>query len=408
MAGRARAAGPEPLHAAAGRRRPAGVHRRGPGDRPPGQQVRPQGEAARDRLVPLVRSHQGRGRDAPARHAPHERHRRDRRAEHVRRRRALRHRGPAAGGDPPAGPQPQHPRRRLLQLDRRQRLRLPRRTAPTPTTWAATPRTCSAWSGSRRRARSSAPARSARATAGSAARAPARPCAASAGARSAAAGASASTPSAPSSSPRTSARPSGTSRARCRRTACPCTRTCASTRSPCPTGTPGRTIYYKIYDNEIGYIFHRQFNLAGADLAPAFWLMYNDATKTLSDVPELVADPEIAEADRGAAHQLPAHPRRAVEGRHRAAGQDPRRHPRGGRRLEGRALLRAGHGRVHQHVPAAARPQAHQLRLGRRLHRQLDAVRHAGLGQGLRARRPPRASSATPPAASSCSAAATR
>ena len=73
------------------------------------------------------------------------------------------------------------------------------------------------------------------------------------------------------------------------------TRTCASTRSPCPAGTPGRSIYYKIYDNEIGYIFHRQFNLAGADLAPAFWLMYNDHTKTLSDVPELVADPEIAE-----------------------------------------------------------------------------------------------------------------
>ena len=25
--------------------------------------------------------------------------------------------------------------------------------------------------------------------------------------------------------------------------------------------------YYAIYDNEIGYLFHRQFNLAGADLA---------------------------------------------------------------------------------------------------------------------------------------------
>ena len=53
-------------------------------------------------------------------------------------------------------------------------------------------------------------------------------------------------------------------------------------------------IYYEIYDNEIGYIFHRQFNLAGADLAPAFWLMYNDASKTLSDMPDLVADPEVA------------------------------------------------------------------------------------------------------------------
>lgn len=51
--------------------------------------------------------------------------------------------------------------------------------------------------------------------------------------------------------------------------------------------------YYKIYDNEIGYIFHRQFNLAGADLAPAFWLMYNDHTKTLNDVETMVNDPEI-------------------------------------------------------------------------------------------------------------------
>ena len=52
-------------------------------------------------------------------------------------------------------------------------------------------------------------------------------------------------------------------------------------------------------------------------------------------------------------------------------------------------------------------PQAHQLRLGRRLHRQLDAGRHARLGQGLRARRRPPASSATRRTASWCSAAAT-
>lgn len=52
-------------------------------------------------------------------------------------------------------------------------------------------------------------------------------------------------------------------------------------------------IYYQIYDNEIGYIFHRQFNLAGADLAPAFWLVYNDHTKTLGDIEEMVKDPEI-------------------------------------------------------------------------------------------------------------------
>ena len=52
-------------------------------------------------------------------------------------------------------------------------------------------------------------------------------------------------------------------------------------------------IYYQIYDNEIGYLFHRQFNLAGAELAPAFWLMYNDHTKTLGDVEQLAAEPEV-------------------------------------------------------------------------------------------------------------------
>jgi hypothetical protein len=60
-----------------------------------------------------------------------------------------------------------------------------------------------------------------------------------------------------------------------------------------PTWDAWADIYYKIYDNEIGYIFHRQFNLAGADLAPAFWLMYSDPTKTLNDVPELLERPDV-------------------------------------------------------------------------------------------------------------------
>ena len=51
--------------------------------------------------------------------------------------------------------------------------------------------------------------------------------------------------------------------------------------------------YYEIYDNELGYIFHRQFNLAGAELAPAFWLMYNDHARTLGDVPDIAARPEV-------------------------------------------------------------------------------------------------------------------
>jgi glycolate oxidase len=60
-----------------------------------------------------------------------------------------------------------------------------------------------------------------------------------------------------------------------------------------PTWDAWADAYYEIYDNEIGYIFHRQFNLAGGDLAPAFWLMYNDHTKTLGDVPALEALPEV-------------------------------------------------------------------------------------------------------------------
>jgi hypothetical protein len=51
--------------------------------------------------------------------------------------------------------------------------------------------------------------------------------------------------------------------------------------------------YYGIYDNTLGYIFHRQFNLAGADLATALWLTYIDPTKTLNDVETAAADPEI-------------------------------------------------------------------------------------------------------------------
>jgi len=60
-----------------------------------------------------------------------------------------------------------------------------------------------------------------------------------------------------------------------------------------PTWDAWADCFYKIYDNEIGYVFHRQFNLAGADLAGAFWLMYIDPTKTLNDVEQMVKQPEI-------------------------------------------------------------------------------------------------------------------
>ena len=69
-------------------------------------------------------------------------------------------------------------------------------------------------------------------------------------------------------------------RAPSRPTACPLDETFRVYTLAVPTWDAWADIYYKIYDNEIGYIFHRQFNLAGADLAPAFWLMYNDPTKT--------------------------------------------------------------------------------------------------------------------------------
>ena len=58
--------------------------------------------------------------------------------------------------------------------------------------------------------------------------------------------------------------------------------------------------YYQIYDNNIGYIFHRQFNLAGADLATPLWLTYIDPTKTLNDVETASKDPEIMKANEEA------------------------------------------------------------------------------------------------------------
>jgi glycolate oxidase len=53
--------------------------------------------------------------------------------------------------------------------------------------------------------------------------------------------------------------------------------------------------YYKIYDNEIGYIFHKQYSKLGTDLGPAFWILYNDPTKTLSDIEEISKRPEVQE-----------------------------------------------------------------------------------------------------------------
>lgn len=50
---------------------------------------------------------------------------------------------------------------------------------------------------------------------------------------------------------------------------------------------------YKIYDNEIGYILARAYNVMGEDLGLAFWFMYNDPTKTICDIEEIVKKPEV-------------------------------------------------------------------------------------------------------------------
>jgi hypothetical protein len=50
--------------------------------------------------------------------------------------------------------------------------------------------------------------------------------------------------------------------------------------------------YYRIWDSEIGYIAHRQFNVFGGDLSFAFLNVLVDPTKTLNDMEEIVIRPE--------------------------------------------------------------------------------------------------------------------
>jgi hypothetical protein len=50
---------------------------------------------------------------------------------------------------------------------------------------------------------------------------------------------------------------------------------------------------YKIWNAEIGYVVHRQYNMFGRDLKLAMVKILNDPTKTLSDMEELLKDPEI-------------------------------------------------------------------------------------------------------------------
>jgi hypothetical protein len=50
---------------------------------------------------------------------------------------------------------------------------------------------------------------------------------------------------------------------------------------------------YKIWNNDIGYIAHRQYNMFGRDLKLAMIKILTDPTRTLSDMEELLKDPEL-------------------------------------------------------------------------------------------------------------------
>jgi len=50
---------------------------------------------------------------------------------------------------------------------------------------------------------------------------------------------------------------------------------------------------YLIFDAGIGYIAHRQFNMFGRDLKGAMVRILSDPNKTLSDIEELLEDPEV-------------------------------------------------------------------------------------------------------------------
>src|SRR4030042_1524547 len=60
-----------------------------------------------------------------------------------------------------------------------------------------------------------------------------------------------------------------------------------------PTWKAYADCYHKIYDAEIGYILHSQFNKFGEDLQGAMIRIISDDTKQLDDLEELINDPEV-------------------------------------------------------------------------------------------------------------------
>lgn len=60
-----------------------------------------------------------------------------------------------------------------------------------------------------------------------------------------------------------------------------------------PTWQAWSDACYKLWDAGIGYIAHRQFNMFGKDLKGAMIRILTDPTRTLSDLEELLKDPEV-------------------------------------------------------------------------------------------------------------------
>ena len=53
--------------------------------------------------------------------------------------------------------------------------------------------------------------------------------------------------------------------------------------------------YYKLYDSEIAYFAHRQWPMIGTDLGPAFWMLYQDPTKSLDEIEKFMKKREVQE-----------------------------------------------------------------------------------------------------------------
>ena len=277
-----------------------GSTRRGPGHRPALQQV--QGEVQGLHHVLVGPGLPVRGRHAPAGHAPDGPHPRDRREEHVRGHRAGRHRRHAPGRGHESRPEHAYPGHRLQRLAAGRRhvvlrfgaeqhvRRLPPRQHARHGVGPADRRDPADRFAGRRPA------------AGSAARVPAPACAASRAERSG--------PRARWGSSRRSRSSSSPGPVRRR---FPVEGIVPAWRSPLGELFNAYTLAFPswkawadaaqlIWETGIGYLAHRQFNMFGRDLKFAMVKLLTDPEKTLEDLPELLADPDIraVNADAGA------------------------------------------------------------------------------------------------------------